>query len=155
MTETKKSMIQQSLDTATLFLKQFVNNHRIRNYIKPLDLYDEYKRWSVSEDKKMLMNKMSFLSKIKDFKEFITIYENKRLNGENATNYIKIDREKMISYFKVKHYWNEYDDINEFEIIDDNSTKYNTNNIDFNLTHKLSEIDTNFIKTHEFLDTAK
>lgn len=114
MSETKKNMVQQSLDSGTLFLKYFVNSKEISTYIKPLTLYNKYKTWMEdTEDKKQCMNKMTFLGKMKDYPDFISFHENMRLDGGNATNYIKIDRDKMIVLFKKKHFWNEYDDIDD------------------------------------------
>ena len=114
VSDTKISMIQQALDSATLFLKSMVNDIRMDTYIKPLDLYQAYKVWSEEADqKKQIINKMTFLNKMKDYKPFVSFVENYRLNGGNPTNYIKIDRKAMIDYFTLKHFWNEYDDIND------------------------------------------
>lgn len=123
ISETKKNMVQQSLDSCTLFLKQFVNDTEIATYIKPINLYNKYKKWMVdTEDKRQCMNKMTFLGKLKDYTDFISFHENMRLGGSNATNYIKIDRDKMIALFKKKHFWNEYDDIDDEIILSRNKS---------------------------------
>jgi hypothetical protein len=56
------------------------------------------------EEKKQCMNNHSFLSKIKDYSNFITFHEGVRLKGVSSspTNYVQIDRSKMIAYFKNK-----------------------------------------------------
>ena len=113
ISNTKISMIQQALDSSTLFLKSFVNDKRMDTFIKPLDFYQAYKNWNETADqKKHILNKMTFLNKLKDNKQFVSFVENYRLEGGNPTNYIKINRSEMIAYFTKKHFWNEYDDVN-------------------------------------------
>jgi len=111
VTETKKNMIRQSLDTSIIFLKHFINDVRIDDFIKPKELYSAYEEYMVEkEKKKQVMNKNTFLEKIKDFL-FIKFHYNKKLNNCDPTNYIKIDRNKMIEYFRLKNYFDEYDEI--------------------------------------------
>jgi hypothetical protein len=113
ITETKIQMIQQSLDTATMFFKGAVNDVIIMDaMIKPRVLYNRYSEWmKVNEPKKKTLNSTSFLSKLKDYKEFVTFHTNIRVDRATQTNYVKIEREKMISHFRAKHFWCEYDDI--------------------------------------------
>jgi hypothetical protein len=119
ITETKKNMIRQSLDTSIIFLKHFINDLRITDYIKPKKLYSAYEEYmNEKEKKKQMMNKNTFLEKLKDC-SYIEFVFNKKLNGADPTNYIKIDRSKMIEHFKLKNYFDEYDEING-EVIDYN-----------------------------------
>lgn len=62
VSETKKQMIAQSLDTCTQFLKSIVNNEiYINKKIKPIILFDAYTRhMKDSNDKKTSLNKHSF-----------------------------------------------------------------------------------------------
>jgi hypothetical protein len=116
VTETKKQMIIQSLDSGTMFLKAKVNCPKVMNKdIKPKDLYDQYVEFmkKPNNDKKQFMNQNTFLSKIKDFPAFVTVKLNVRVNKGNPTNYIHIDRAKLIAYFTEKFYFNEYDDIHD------------------------------------------
>lgn len=114
VTETKKAMIQQSLDTSILFLKSIVNNPIINTHNKPKEFYNEYTNWCRGENiEKRKMSPSTFLSKLKELKEFVTFHDNLRLDGKNPTNYVTVNRAKMIEYFTAKHYWCEYDDINE------------------------------------------
>ena len=115
ITETKKNMIAKSLDSSLLFLKESINNPDIIDkYIKPKDLYEEYcLHMNLSLDKKkLLLNKETFLEKMKDLKDEIK-FEVKKLDKKNPTNYIYIDRTKLIQSFTKKHYFNEYDDVHE------------------------------------------
>ena len=117
VTETKKNMIRQSLDTSITFLKHFINDTRINDYIKPKELYSAYEVYmNEKEKKKQMMNKNTFLEKLKDC-SYIKFEYNKKLNKCEPTNYIKIDRKAMIEYFKLKNYFDEYDEIN-FENLD-------------------------------------
>jgi len=115
VSETKKQMIVQSLDTATLFLKANVNNNLILNInIKPKDLYYYYVEYmKKSIDKRQFLNQNTFLTKMKDFSSFVTTKLGVRVNGGNPTNYFYIDRKKMIKLFKEKYFFNEYDDIHD------------------------------------------
>lgn len=110
ITETKKNMISKSLDSALTFLKDMMNNDSIMNkWIKPRDLYDEYALHNTGN--KNILNKDNFLEKLKDLKDIIS-FEKKKINGV-TTNYLYINRDKLITHFKNKHYFNEYDDIPE------------------------------------------
>ncbi|MDR3549868.1 MAG: DUF5906 domain-containing protein, partial [Candidatus Babeliales bacterium] len=115
ITETKIQMIQQSLDTVTLFFKSIVNSEEWMNtYVKPKEFYSYYVDWMSTDDTVKLkkpMNSSSFLSKIKDSKEFVTYHEKIRVGDANQTNYYRIDREKLIAHYKFKHFWNEMDEI--------------------------------------------
>lgn len=113
--ETKKQMISQSLDSCTLYLKSIVNDAEYMNKdIKPTTLYDHYNDFMKAQnDKKTCLNKQSFLSKLKEYNLFITLKDNVRKDGNNPTNYVYIDREKMINLFREKYFWNEYDNIND------------------------------------------
>jgi hypothetical protein len=115
ISETKKTMIVQSLDSATTYFKSIVNSSTMMNVdIKPKELFNDYKRYidTKADNKKFAMNSTSFLGKLKDCTEFIK-FRTKRMNGENPTNYIYIDRAAMIDFFTKKHFWNEYDDIDD------------------------------------------
>ncbi|MDR3598616.1 DUF5906 domain-containing protein [Clostridium sp.] len=112
VSETKKTMIQQALDTATQFLKAIVNENKLMDkYIKPKDLYKDYINWiATNETLKKPMNSTTFLSKMKNYSTFVSFHENKTIDGQK-TNWVFINKKKMITYFHQKSYWNEYDDI--------------------------------------------
>ncbi len=112
MTETKKNMIIQSLDTAIKFLKNSINDKKVMNaYIKPKDLYIKYADFvNEGKNKEKPLNKEHFMERLKDQKEIIT-FTTKKIDGGNTTNYIYINREKLIDVFTKKHCFNEYDDI--------------------------------------------
>ncbi|MDR3561978.1 MAG: DUF5906 domain-containing protein [Negativicutes bacterium] len=117
ITKTKIHMIQQSLDTATVFFKGQVNDNTVMDaMIKPKALYSKYTEWMTKhEPKKKTLNSSSFLSKLKDYKEFVTFHNNIRVDGKSQTTYVKVDRRGMIDHFKAKHFWceTEYDDIED------------------------------------------
>jgi hypothetical protein len=120
ITETKKNMIVKSLDSSIIFLKHSINDKDIMNtYIKPKELYEIYCQFikDTPDNKKFMLTKESFLEKLKDLKDIVK-FEVKKINKTNPTNYIYINREMLIKVFTEKHYFNEYDDVNEaIEII--------------------------------------
>ena len=71
----------------------------------------------ISEKKKGIMNKTTFLGKLKDCIEFISFHNNKKLNGESPTNYILFNRPNMIEHFKKNNYFDEYDEYDSAEEI--------------------------------------
>ena len=113
ITEAKQNMILQSLDTPTLFFKHFANDEKIMQFIKPKDLYELYASFMRDhESKKSIMNKNSFLAKLKDCSEYILIAD-KRINGLEKTTYVQFNRPKMMEIFKSKGYFDEYDEVKE------------------------------------------
>jgi hypothetical protein len=96
-------------------MKAKINDSTILNCnVKPKILYEKYEHFMKDADKKTILNKTSFLAKLKDAKEYIEFREN--IRGERShspSNYVYIDRDKMIQHFKSKFYLNEYDDIQE------------------------------------------
>jgi hypothetical protein len=110
-------MIRQALDTATIFLKHFINDKRIGTMMKPKELYNAYEEYMAeNEKKKQVMNKNTFLAKLKECTIFAEFFTNKKYNGAEPTNYIKIDRNKMIEHFRKKSYFDEYDEIHDFTL---------------------------------------
>ena len=115
ITETKKNMIVKSLDTSILFLKYIINDKELMNtHIKPKELYEVYCQYikDSPDNKKFMLNKETFLEKLKDLKDVVK-FEVKKISKTNPTNYIYINREIMVKVFTEKHYFNEYDDVNE------------------------------------------
>ena len=119
ITETKKAMIQASLDSPLLFLKDIINRKELMDaYIKPKDLYITYKEYMKQENgnNRQVMNNDNFYKRMTQFEDnFLTFYKNKKVNGKAPTNYFFFHRDKMIESFKNKHYFGMYDEIKDFK----------------------------------------
>lgn len=133
MTETKEEMVQQSLDTFEQYLKAEVNNcYTMDVLIKPSDLYAKYEAWVSTKLKRSTpLNYTSFIKRL-DSSSFIILHKNVR-NGGNPTNYILIDRIKLIKLFNEKHYFSKYDDV--YEKIDEKDSELD----EVNTIHKFKK----------------
>jgi hypothetical protein len=119
VSETKQQMIHQSLDTFITFMKHSINNPEIvSTNIKPHSLYAKYVNFMKDIDKKGILNKNSFLTKIKeaDHQTYIEQRLNVRVGTDNPTNYLFIDRNKLYELCISKNWWDTgYDEFFAFD----------------------------------------
>lgn len=127
ITEEKKTMIQHSLDTVTMFLKSYVNDPCINKPMKPRDLHRKYESYINEESgKNKPMGKVSFMERILSFDKFVQLNVMK-YGGSTTTSHIVIDRQKLIDDFTERHFWAKYDDILENPVVvpaDEHDKKY-------------------------------
>jgi hypothetical protein len=117
ISEEKKTMIQYSLDTLTIFLKSYVNDPCINKPMKPKHLYRKYEAFMHEEfERSKPMGKVMFMERILKFDTFVQLNVMK-YGGSTSTSHFVIDRQKLIDDFTERHYWAKYDDILENPVV--------------------------------------